>query len=66
VPSNDLASPRSVKLQLPSTVEEKVEEINESDENPEDKLIKLNEIKEKGLISEEDYNNKKEEILKGM
>ena len=47
-------------------VEEKVEETNESDENPEDKLIKLNEIKEKGLISEEDYNNKKEEILKGM
>ena len=47
-------------------VEEKVEETNESDESPEDKLIKLNEIKEKGLISEEDYNNKKEEILKGM
>ena len=47
-------------------VEEKVEETNESDENPEDKLIKLNEFKEKGQNSEEDFNSKKEEILKEM
>ena len=35
-------------------------------ESPEEKLQKLADMKEKGLISEEDYNNKKEEILKGM
>ena len=33
-------------------------------ESPEDKLTKLSELKEKGLIDEEDYNSKKEEILK--
>ena len=36
---------------------------NEKD-SPEDKLTKLSELKEKGLIDEEDYNSKKEEILK--
>ena len=45
-------------------VEEKVKESNESDESPKDKLIKLNELKEEGLISEDDFNSKKEEILK--
>ena len=35
MPSNDLASPRSVKLQLPSTVEEKVEEEPTADINVE-------------------------------
>ena len=35
-------------------------------ESSEDRLQKLADMKEKGLISEEDYNNKKEEILKGM
>ena len=35
MPSNDLASPRSVKLQLPSTVEEKVEETPVADINEE-------------------------------
>lgn len=49
-----------------SVVEEKVKESNESGESPKDKLIKLNEFKEKGLISEEDFNSKKEEILKEM
>ena len=33
---------------------------------PEEKLQKLANMKEKGLINEEDYNNKKEEILKNM
>ena len=33
-------------------------------ESPEDKLTKLSELKEKGLIDEEDYNSKKEKILK--
>lgn len=36
---------------------------NEKD-SPEGKLTKLSELKEKGLIDEEDYNSKKEEILK--
>ena len=45
-------------------VEEKVKESNESDESPKDKLTKLNELKEEGLISEDDFNSKKEEILK--
>ena len=36
---------------------------NEKD-SPEDKLTKLSELKEKGLIDEEDYNSKKKEILK--
>ena len=35
---------------------------NEKD-SPEDKLTKLSELKEKGLIDEEDCNSKKEEIL---
>ena len=30
------------------------------------KIKQLNEFKEKGLISEEDFNRKKEEILKEM
>ena len=47
-----------------SVVEEKVKESNESDESPKDKLTKLNELKEEGLISEDDFNSKKEEILK--
>ena len=37
---------------------------DESNDSPEDKLTKLSELKEKGLIDEEDYNSKKEEILK--
>ena len=47
-----------------SVVEEKVKESNESDESPKDKLTKLNELKEEGLISEDDFSSKKEEILK--
>ena len=35
-------------------------------EGPEDKLKKLTELKDKDLITEEDYNAKKEEILKNM
>ena len=49
-----------------NVAEEKVKKSNESGESPKDKLIKLNEFKEKGLISEEDFNRKKEEILKEM
>ena len=33
-------------------------------ESPGDKLTKLSKLKEKGLIDEDDYNSKKEEILK--
>ena len=41
------------------------EAISDNDkDSPEDKLTKLSELKEKGLIDEEDYNSKKEEILK--
>ena len=47
-------------------VEEKVKESPISDESPEDKLKKLTELKDKDLITEEDYNVKKEEILKNM
>jgi len=47
-------------------VEAKVEESTQSDESPEDKLKKLTELKDKDLITEEDYNVKKEEILKNM
>ena len=46
-----------------------VEQKNNSkgdDDSPEDKLNKLAELKEKGLITDEDYNAKKEEILKNM
>ena len=35
-----------------------------NNDSPEDKLTKLSELKEKGMIDEEDYNSKKEEILK--
>ena len=49
-----------------NVAKEKGKKSNESRESPKDKLIKLNEFKEKGLISEEDFNSKKEEILKGM
>ena len=49
-----------------NVAEEKVKKSNESGESPKEKLIKLNEFKVKGLISEEDYNSKKEEILKEM
>ena len=40
-----------------------------SEKNPEsfgDRLQKLADLKEKGLINEDDFNSKKEEILKGM
>ena len=47
-------------------VEEKVKESPLSDESPEDKLKKMTELKDKDLITEEDYNAKKEEILKNM
>ena len=47
-------------------VEEKVKESTISDESPEDKLNKLTALKDKDLITEEDYNTKKEEILKNM
>ena len=47
-------------------VEAKVEESTISDESPKDKLKKLNELKDEELITEEDYNTKKEEILKNM
>jgi len=47
-------------------VEEKVKESPLSEESPEDKLKKLTELKDKDLITEEDYNAKKEEILKEM
>ena len=30
------------------------------------RLVKLNELKEKGIITEEDYNRKKEDILKDI
>ena len=48
------------------TVVEKVKGANERDENPKDRLIKLNELKEEGLISEDDFNSKKAEILKKL
>ena len=47
-------------------VEEKVKESPLSDESPEDKLKKLTELKDKDIITEEDYNTKKEEILKNL
>ncbi len=49
-----------------NVAKEKVKKSDESGESPKEKLIKLNEFKEKGLISEEDFNSKKEEILKEM
>ena len=54
---------------------EEIEDILNSDteatsdkttEEPEEKLQKLADMKEKGLINEDDYNNKKEEILNDM
>ena len=47
-------------------VEEKVTESTKTQESLKDKLIKLNEFKEEGLISDEEYNMKKAEILKEM
>ena len=44
----------------------KVKESTKNEESPEDKLKKLTELKDKDLITEEDYNTKKEEILKNM
>ena len=35
-------------------------------ESPEDRLKKLADVKEKGLIDEDEFKSKKEEILKGM
>ena len=35
-------------------------------ESPEDRLQKLADVKEKGLIDEDEFKSKKEEILKGM
>ena len=39
---------------------------NEPPETPEDKLQNLANMKEKGLINEDEFNSKKEEILKDM
>ena len=47
-------------------VEEKVTESTKTQESLKDKLIKLNELKEEELISDEEYNMKKAEILKEM
>ena len=49
------------KEEITSSVEASSDNNNDS---PEEKLTKLAELKEKGLIDEEDYNSKKEEILK--
>ena len=47
-----------------SSPTKKSDSTDESNDSPEEKLTKLAELKEKGLIDEEDYNSKKEEILK--
>ena len=39
---------------------------NETPETSEDKLQNLANMKEKGLINEDEFNSKKEEILKNM
>ena len=54
---------RSTSNKEEITTSEEASSDNEKD-SPEDKLTKLSELKEKGLIDEEDYNSKKEEILK--
>ena len=64
ITSSEEASPgetTSDKEEITSS--EEASSDNGSD-SPEDKLAKLSELKEKGLIDEDDYNSKKEEILK--
>ena len=53
--------PTSDKEETVSSEEASSDNGNDS---PEEKLTKLSELKEKGLIDEDDYNSKKEEILK--
>lgn len=64
ITSSEEASPgetTSDKEEITSSEEASSDNGNDS---PEDKLAKLSELKEKGLIDEDDYNSKKEEILK--
>jgi hypothetical protein len=39
---------------------------NKTPESPEDRLQKLGDMKEKGLVDEDEFNSKKAEILKEM
>ena len=51
-------------LDKEETVSSEEASSDNGNDSPEDKLTKLSELKEKGLIDEDDYNSKKEEILK--
>ena len=50
------------KEETPTSVKETTSE--KTPESPEDRLQKLADMKEKGLINEDEFNSKKEEILK--
>ena len=56
----------SVDTEKPKESSTPEPEQSESSENgtPEDRLTKLNELKDKGMISEDEFNKKKEEIMK--
>ena len=52
------------KEETPTSVKETTSE--KTPESPEDRLQKLADMKEKGLINEDEFNSKKEDILKEM
>jgi hypothetical protein len=49
-----------------SKIDGKDTEVKKDSEDTETKLLKLNELKEKNLINDDEYNTKKEEIIKKM
>jgi hypothetical protein len=59
-------SPNSIvdKEETPTSVKETTSE--KTPDSPEDRLQKLGDMKEKGLINEDEFNSKKEVILKEM
>ena len=64
ITSSEEASPGETTNDKEETVSSEEASSDNGNDSPEDKLKKLSELKEKGLIDEDDYNSKKEEILK--
>ena len=62
----DYINQNSIVDKEESTTSDKETTSEKTPESPEDKLQKLTEMKEKGLINEDDFNSKKELILKEM
>ena len=62
----DYINQNSIGDKEESTTSDKEITSEKTPESPEDRLQKLAEMKEKGLINEDDFNSKKELILKEM